>query len=140
MQSWIESLSMHNPPPSDLWRFLPFGFLLTVLIESPILWLLLPKLTNLQRGWTGVWLTACTYPIVVLVLPTLMVSASRGIYLLVAESFAPIAECWIFWVAGLGTREFERRDWVQSFAAITAANVASFAFGEILWVNGFRPW
>jgi hypothetical protein len=68
-----------------------------------------------------------------------MGQCSRGSYLLVAESFAPIAECWIFWMAGFGTRKFERCDWMQSFAAIIAANLTSFALGEILWTNGFSP-
>ena len=138
MQNWIDSISMQNPPINELWRFLPFGFVLTVLIETPVLLLLLAKLTLKQRLWNGVWLTACTYPIVVLVLPALMAEYSRGVYLLIAETFAPIAECWVFWLAMQGKHEFKRRDWMISFTAIGVANLASFIVGEILWSNGIR--
>jgi hypothetical protein len=136
MQTWVDSLSMQNPSVGNLWRFLPLGYLLTVLIESPFLWLFLPRLSYGQRFWFGLWLTACTYPIVVLVLPTVMQGFSRGAYLLLAESFAPLAECLLFWVYLRGNCEFARRDWLLSFATITIANVTSFAVGEILWVRG----
>ncbi len=138
MQSWINSLSLANPSIDDLWRFLPFGYLLTVLIESPLLLLFLPKLSLRQKLWNGVWLTACTYPIVVLVLPAWMMLFSRGTYLLIAETFAPLTECWVFWLAKPSMQPYERRDWVVSFAAIILANLASFVVGEILWSNGVR--
>jgi hypothetical protein len=134
MQRWIDSLSMQNPTMSSLWWFLPFGYVLTILVESPVLWLFLPKLTIKQRLWNGVWLTACTYPIVVLVLPALMSECSRGAYLLIAETFAPIAECGLFWLAIRGTHAFDRRDWLVSFGTIVVANLASFAVGEMLWL------
>ncbi|MDX1929129.1 MAG: hypothetical protein SFV81_21555 [Pirellulaceae bacterium] len=129
---------MQNPPVGDLWRFLPRGYLLTVLIESPFLWLLLPKLKLSQRFWLGLWLTACTYPIVVLVMPTAMDGVSRGVYLLVAETFAPLAECCLFWLSIRGQNEFTRKDWLISFATITLANLASFAIGEMLWLSGLH--
>lgn len=136
MQYWLDSLSLQNPTMTDLWWFLPFGFILTVLIESPILWIGLPKLPFHRKLWFGVWLTACTYPVVVLVLPALMVGFSRGVYLLIAESFAPLAECCIFWLALRGTIDFARRDWIASFATIVVANLASFVIGENIWING----
>ena len=135
MQHWLDSLSMQTPKMTDLWWFLPFGFVLTVLIESPILWIGLPKLPFHRKLWIGFWLTACTYPVVVLVLPALMVGLSRGIYLLIAETFAPIAECCIFGIALRGTIDFARRDWIASFATIVVANLASFIIGEVLWIN-----
>lgn len=80
----------------------------------------------------GIWLTACTYPIVTLVLPLAMSNNSRATYLFVAETFAPVAECFLFWLA-FGSRE---RAWTKSmwrdFAAIVIANLASFAVGELL--------
>ena len=76
----------------ELWRFLPVGYLFTVLIEAPILLLgLSPRHSMRRRLLAGFWLTACTYPIVVLVLPLLI--ADRTVYLSVAEVFAPFAEC-----------------------------------------------
>src|SRR6266850_6955187 len=86
--------------PTELWRFLPFGYLLSILIETPVLVLGLSRRHPLGRKLlAGVWLTACTYPIVTLVLPLLFVDSSRVIYLVVAETFAPFAECVLFWLA-----------------------------------------
>ena len=80
--------------PDELWRFLPLGYLLTILIETPILCVGLSRRHPLSRKLlAGIWLTACTYPIVTLVLPLLFAPERRGLYLLVAETFAPVAEC-----------------------------------------------
>ena len=112
--------------PSELWRFLPRGYLVTIAIEIPILFFgLSAHHSKLRRVVAGFWLTACTYPIVTLVLPLLLVDGSRAFYLLVAETFAPVAECLLFWLA-VG-REARWRD----FAAIVIANVASFLLGEV---------
>lgn len=118
--------------PQDLWRFLPLGYLLTVAVETPVLLLALSSRHAWKRrllaGW---WLTACTYPIVVLVLPLLI--PARVPYLWVAETFAPLAECGLF--AGAfqhGLKPKERwRDW----AAIILANLLSFGLGE--WLRGW---
>jgi hypothetical protein len=121
---------------SRLWYFLPIGYLTTILIETPILLVgLSPKLSLKQRLACGAWLTACTYPIVILVLPALLLDESersRIIYLAVAETFAPVAECFLFWLAFRGKNLFETKDWIRSFAAIVVANLASFGIGEIL--------
>ncbi len=125
------SVQMQDLPLADLWLFLPFGYLLTILVETPVLLAGLPgKLTVRQRLLCGVWLTACTYPIVVLVLPAVFFGAPRWQYLSVAETFAPAAECFLFWIAFKG--RIEGRELVQSFIAITIANLASFGFGEVL--------
>ena len=119
--------------PGELWYFLPFGYLLTVAVETPVLFFGLSKrLTAGQRLFAGLWLTACTYPVVVLVLPALFASSSRGLYLLAAETFAPAAECALFWLA-LGRRTGAgARSTLRNFATIVAANVLSFAAGEAL--------
>ena len=86
--------------PTELWRFFPLGYLLSVLIETPILVVGLSQRHPIRRRlFAGVWLTACTYPIVVLVLPLALASVSRAKYLVVAETFAPVAECVLFWLA-----------------------------------------
>lgn len=78
--------------PTDLWLFLPFGYLFSVAIETPVLIFgLSPRHTLRQRLFAGLWLTACTYPVVALVMPTLFDGASRALYLFVAETFAPAA-------------------------------------------------
>ncbi len=93
----------------DLWRFLLLGYLLTVAVETPVLVLFLSKRHALRRRlFAGLWLTACTYPVVVLVLPPLFAGSTRAAYLAVAEVFAPAAECALFWLAfgeGGGGRE-----------------------------------
>src|SRR5437868_9276132 len=84
--------------PSELWRFLLIGYPFTILIETPILLIGLSSRHSLKRRlFAGVWLTACTYPIVVLVMPLMFASFSRTVYLAVAETFAPVVECVLFW-------------------------------------------
>ena len=120
-----------NQSSSDLWRFLPLGYLLTILIETPILVVGLSKRHPIKRRlFAGVWLTACTYPIVVLVLPLVFANASRALYLTVAETFAPIAECILFWLAYGMKEELGKRSIWRDFAAIVIANLASFLIGE----------
>lgn len=124
----------------DLWLFLPLGYLFTVAVETPVLLLLLsPRHPVRRRLFAGLWLTACTYPVVVLVLPTLFAGASRAAYLLVAEIFAPAAECVLFYFAfSGGDSRSARRD----CAAIAVANLLSFLAGEVLnaygWFGLFR--
>lgn len=114
--------------PSELWRFLPIGYLVTIAIEVPILFFgLSAHHSKLRRVVAGIWLTACTYPIVTLVLPLLLVNGSRAFYLLVAETFAPLAECVLFWLA------FGRESRWRDFAVIVIANVASFVIGELIF-------
>ena len=127
------------PSPGELWAFLPWGYLLTIALETPVLLVGLSRRHALRdRLLAGIWLTACTYPVVVLVLPILLGQFSRGVYLLVAETFAPAAECALFW-AGFGSRELRWQPsmW-RDFAAIVAANLVSFLLGGWLvdWIVG----
>jgi hypothetical protein len=129
----IDFVQTQDLPLSDLWYFLPVGYLFTILIETPVLLLGLPRPVSLRRRfWCGVWLTACTYPIVVLVLPAIFFGQARWLYLLVAETFAPVAECLIFLYGFRPKLEMNNTAWTQSFAAITVANLASFGLGEVL--------
>jgi len=112
--------------PLELWRFLPIGYLFTIAIEAPILFFgLSAHHPKRRRILAGVWLTACTYPIVVLVLPLLF--SERWLFLLVGEIFAPVAECALFWLA------FGREARWRDFAVIVIANLASFLIGEIVF-------
>ena len=113
--------------PWELWHFLPIGYLFTIAIETPILFFgLSPHHSKRRRILAGLWLTACTYPVVVLVLPLLFVNSSRALYLVVAEIFAPVAECVLFWLA------FREARW-RDFGVIVAANLASFLAGEVIF-------
>ena len=90
-----------------LWSFLLPGYLTTVAIETPILLIgLSPRHPISRRLFCGFWLTACTYQIVVLVLAPLLLGSAddRTVYLLVAETFAPVAECALFWAASAPER------------------------------------
>ena len=86
------------PDIAATWSFLPWGYALTVLVELPVLLIgLSPRHSLRRRIVAGFALTACTYPIVVIVLPPLVWTPfGRGWYLLVAEIFAPLAECLLF--------------------------------------------
>ena len=119
--------------PDELWYFLPFGYLLTVAVETPVLLLGLSKtLTRRERFFAGLWLTACTYPVVVLVMPVLFASSSRALYLLAAETFAPAAECVLFWLAFRNRIDAGLRPKLVNFGTIVLANLLSFVAGEAL--------
>jgi hypothetical protein len=136
----VDSVQTQSLPLGELWLFLPLGYLLTILIETPILVTGLASALSLrQKLLCGVWLTACTYPIVILVLPTLFFGAPRWQYLAVAETFAPAAECAIFWLA-FRANNLQTAGWVRSFVAIVMANLISFGVGEILNYNSWFGW
>lgn len=117
--------------PTEQWQFLPVGYLFSVLIEAPVLVLLLSRHHPLKRRlFAGLWLTACTYPVVVIVLPPLF--QSRAAYLAVAETFAPVAECLIFWAA------YGRQTTWRDLGVIVLANLLSFGAGEVM--NGLGVW
>lgn len=124
------------PTPSALLAFLLPGFLLTIAIETPILLALLSSRHAIrQRLIAGVMLTACTYPIVILVMPELLWRTfGYTVYIGIAETFAPLAECAIFytfWIRSLAQPQ-RPRDSVQDIAAITLANLASWLGGAYL--------
>ena len=114
--------------PYELWWFLPIGYLLTISIETPILFIgFSAHHSKRRRILAGLWLTACTYPIVTLVLPLLLIDHSRAFYLLIAETFAPVAECVLFRLA------FGKEAKWRDFAVIVIANIASFLVGEVVF-------
>ena len=123
------------PPESgELWQFLPLGYALSVAIETPILLLALSARHSLwRRIFSGFWLTAATYPIVVLVLPELiwrpLGEAGYWPYVAVAEVFAPGAECGLFWLAFWRGASGPKSDVVRDMLAIVVANLSSFVIG-----------
>jgi hypothetical protein len=113
------------------------GYLVSVAVEAPVLLALLSRRHSLRvRLFAGFWLTACTYPVVWLVLPPLFEPGERWLYLLVAEMFAPVAECAIFWYAFIRPLAPDRRATLRDFAVITLANLCSFGVGEVLIAAG----
>ncbi|OWK36763.1 hypothetical protein [Fimbriiglobus ruber] len=112
------------------------GYLMTITVETAVLWVGLSRRHPPSvRLAAGVWLTACTYPVVWIVLPPLF--ASRWQYLLVAETFAPVAECALFWLAFVRGAPPRPAATVRDMAAVAGANLASFAFGELLAAAGW---
>jgi hypothetical protein len=111
------------------WGWLVVGYVMTIAVEMPILVIGLSREHSIKRRLAaGAWLTACTYPIVVIVLPYYFNPYhERFAYLAVAETFAPIAECVLFWAA-FGPLRHPWRD----LAVVTLANLASFGVGELV--------
>jgi len=129
--------------PLYLWQFLIPGYLLTIAIETPLLMFgLATRHSYGRRLLCGFWLTAVTYPIVVLVLPMIFPSP-HWLFLLVAEIFAPVAECLVFRWAFHQDSAFPKRSKYRDYAAIILANLLSFGIGLLLlewgvfyWLNG----
>lgn len=120
---------------AQLWAFFPLGYLISIALETPVLLIGLSGQHSITRRiWCGVWLTACTYPMVVLVFPVLIwPTFGHTVYTIVAEVFAPLAECLLFRAAArteAGTTAATRRDYV----VIVVANLTSFLVG--LWIVG----
>ena len=119
MQEFAERL--HDP-----WFFLWVGYLFTIAIETPILCVALSRQHPLSRRlFAGAWLTACTYPHVVLVIPYFFpIQENYLLYLLMAESVAHFGECLLFYLAFRPLEHFWR-----DMAAVFGANLASFGLG-----------
>jgi hypothetical protein len=113
-----------------LWTFLLRGYLFTVAVETPVLLVGLSRPHSWRRRIAaGIWLNACSYPIVVLSLPLLL--PDRTAYLIVAETFAPLIEASLFALA-FHTRVMARRDRVRDWIAVILANLCSFGAGILI--------
>ena len=59
--------------------------------------------------------------------------------MLIAETFAPAAECALFWFAFIRHRSRDPRATTRDLAAIVLANLASFGLGEVIRaLDGYR--
>jgi hypothetical protein len=109
--------------PATVLPMMAVGYVLTVSVETPVLLVGLSRRHPVRhRLFAGFWLTACTYPVVWLVLPPLF--SERWLYLFVAETFAPVAECVLFGLA------FGKPS-VRDLAVIVLANLLSFVASEV---------
>lgn len=115
-------------------------YLFTIHIEMSVLVVLLSRRHTVTRKLlAGVWLTACTYPVVWYVIPLSFDPVDERLwYLIVAETFAPLAECLIFWAAFVRGLPPARGQTVRDMGAIVLANLASFGVGELLTYSGLR--
>src|SRR5215218_304868 len=125
-------------PRDEYLLFMLLGYAITVAVEAPVLVALLSRRHSLRvRLFAGAWLTACTYPVVWLVLPPLFPDpADRWLYLLAAETFAPAAECVLFWVAFARPLPPADPATARDMLAVVGANLASFGVGEWLYARG----
>jgi hypothetical protein len=115
----------------QLWTEFLIGYLFSIAVETPVLLVgLSPRHTWRRRLFAGMWLTACTYPVVFFVLPVFL--QQRTTYLLVAETFAPVTECVLFALLFVGTRHVERMSVIRDWTTIALANLASFTLGKLL--------
>lgn len=142
------------PDAADLWRFLLIGYFFSIAIETPVLVVGLSARHSMKvRIFSGFWLTACTYPIVILVMPEIIppdpnttlaapfdFMTWRGLYLLVAETFAPVAECALFWLAFGNKEEWGKKSMWRDLITITLANLASFGGGELMYYLHWWDW
>ena len=124
---------------APLWTFFLVGYLLTVLIETPILLLGLSGFYRFRdRIIAGFWLTAFSYPIVILVLfPLMNQGFHRWQYLAVAEVYAPVSECLLFWFAYEQPSQVDRKSIIRDMGTIVLANLCSFVVGELLGRSGW---
>ncbi len=111
------------------------AYLLTAALETAVLLPLLSRRHPVRdRLFAGAWLSACTLPVVWLVLPPLF--DERWAYLLAAETFAPSAEVALFWLAFVRGRPSNPAATARDAAAVVAANLVSFGVGEALAAAG----
>ena len=118
--------------PTEQCLFLLFGYCVTVSVELPILHVgLCRQHPHSDRVTAGFLLTAFTYPMVILVLPglfTLWGIHSRTVFLLLAETYAPMAEI-LFFRYFMNQRLLGKPD--RDAVVIIAANLSSFLLGEL---------
>ena len=120
-------------PTSEYLRAMLIGYVITIAIETVVLVALLSRRHSMRvRLFAGVWLTLCTYPVVWLVLPPLFTPESRSWYLLIAETFAPLAEVIVFWLALSRQLPSDPNATRRDTLVIVVANLCSFGLGELL--------
>lgn len=109
-----------------LWRWLPVGYALTVLLETPVLWVGLGRTHGTRtRLLAAAWMTGVTYPIVAVALPVLLwPHATYLTYLGVAESFAMLVEMALFRWRWQGAP--------RDLAVVALANLVSAVVGGVL--------
>ena len=117
-------------PENRLAQFLVL-YALTVAFETPVLLIGLSRRHSIgSRVFASIWLNACSYPVVFFVFPQLF--EERAQYLLVAEIFAPVSECLLFWLAFIRGRSRDVNATVRDMVTVVLANLTSFGVGELL--------
>ena len=112
--------------------FLLVAGIITIVIEGTVLWFGLGRRYSAgEKLFFAVWLTATTYPVVVLVLPSFMSTTQpSSSYLLAAESFAIVTEGTLFTI---GSAYLEKSVYFKELGVIVIANLISFGCGELFF-------
>ena len=109
------------------------AYVFTIAVETLVLLVGLARRHPLwERLFAGVWLTACTLPLLWLVLPAVLPLENRRVFLAVGETLVPLAECALFYLAFQRGRGLTRRERWQDWVVIVLANLASFGLGEVV--------
>ncbi len=105
-----------------------------MLIETPVLFICLGKrYTTKQKLLAGLLLTACSYPFVVFIFPLIWDPYKQfSIYAFVSEAFAPLSECFVFYLLFQRVKQQSQREKVKDYLAVLFANLMSFLSGLIL--------
>ncbi len=116
--------------PELLHQF-PLGLALSILVETVVLITGLSLEHRMQhRLFAGVALTLCSYPVIALGLPMLMLLGQpRSTYLWVGETTAALIELLVFTLA-FEVKSPQHR--VRNLTVVFFANMASFAIGEVV--------
>lgn len=105
----------------------PLAFILTIALETAVLFLFFRKDTALSRIFiAGVLANAVTHPFVWFLFPRF--ATSYGSYILMAEMFAFFLEVPIIYLI------IRPKPWYMSIAASAAANGVSYGVGMILYI------
>lgn len=128
------------PDPISWTRIALSGYMLTVLLETPVLyWGLSSRYTANEKLLAGALLTACSYPFVAVVFPLLINPFENYTnYIIVSEVFAPLSECIIFAFLFQRSKKLSRKWQTTDWAVIVLANLVSYLAGELMKSAGLR--
>ncbi len=119
------------------------GYLVTVAVEVPVLVAFLSgRHSFLRRLCLGFWLTACSYPLASLTLPSLLpLHTSRALYVALFELIAITVELPLFFAVFPweveGAAPVRGAGALRDGLVVVGANACSFAVGEVLRAYGF---
>jgi hypothetical protein len=120
-----------------VWRVLLLGYCLFVAIELPIFLLALSARNDRrQRIFSALWLTACSFPLVILVMPAFIdmfvpKDWHGPVNTMQIALITPIVECLLFWMLTRpldepNSPQVSQAEWIHDLFVIVFANVLSF--------------
>ncbi|MGD9684102.1 MAG: hypothetical protein AB7W16_23295 [Candidatus Obscuribacterales bacterium] len=115
------------------------GYVLTVIFETAVLLLGLSRQHSIKRRLiAGVWLSAASYPFVIFLFPRLINPIElETVYRVVSETFAPLFECFLFWLVYYRLKEAPSDGLLRDMSTIVIANLFSYGMGLVIESFGF---